>query len=119
MKKYPAYENARNRVNSLIIHRLMDKNSKPTPQKVLTRPGDWTKVGSGNVLASDPIPYEILINLNIRLGLLNVLETGTPPPLPPISSPNFSSNTTSPSPSEPISTTSTFNPTTQGNYSFL
>lgn len=34
LKKFPVYQDARNRINNLIIGRLMDKNSKPTPQKV-------------------------------------------------------------------------------------
>lgn len=39
------------------------------------------KVASENKLVAEPIPYETLLNLNIRLGSHDVLETG-PPPLP-------------------------------------
>lgn len=80
--KYPVYKDARARINNLVIERLTDKNSKPTPQKVFTRTGDWTKVAS-NEVSEDPIPYEVLLKLNIHLGPYNVLESGPPPPRPP------------------------------------
>ncbi len=82
VKKYPAYKDARDRINNSIIERLTDKNSTPTPQKVFTRTGDWIKVGEKNVSA-DPIPYKVLKQLNIRLGPHDVLESGPPPTPPP------------------------------------
>lgn len=71
----------------MIIERLTDKNSKPTPKKVFTRSTDWVKVASENLLAAEPIPYETLLKLNIRLGSHDVLEYGPPPHplLPPCS----------------------------------
>ena len=83
VKKYPIYQDARNRINNLIIERLTDKNSKPTPQKVFTRTGDWTKLSRKNNISADRISNETLLNLNIRLGLHDVLETG--PFLPQLS----------------------------------
>lgn len=68
-------------IDRLIIARLTDKNSKPTPQKVFTRYTDWIKVASENLLVTEPITYETLLKLNIRLGSHDVLESG-PPPLP-------------------------------------
>ena len=76
VKKYPVYQDARNRINNLIVERLTDKNSKPTPQKVFTRTGDWTKLSTKKNISADRIPNEILTQLNIRLGLHDVLETG-------------------------------------------
>ena len=78
VKRFPVYQDARNRINNLILDRLTDKNSRPTPQKVFTRCGDWTKVGTKKKLSSEPIPYETLLQLNIRLGPYDVLETGCP-----------------------------------------
>lgn len=80
--KYPTYKDARDRINNLIIKRLSDKNSKPTPQKILTRTGDWVQIGEAE-LSADPIPYKVLEQLNIRLGPHGVLESG-PPALPSI-----------------------------------
>lgn len=90
VKKYPVYQDARNRINLLIIERLTNKNNKPTPQKVFTRSGDWTKIVSANKVVAKPIPSETLLKPNIRLGPYNVLET-SPPPLS-ICSPSFVSS---------------------------
>lgn len=129
VKKFPVYQDARNRINLLIIQRLTDKNSKPTLQKVFTRPGGWIKVASENKLVAEPIPYKTLLNLNIRLGPHDVLETG--PPSLPFSVPNTTTNTVPPSTHEleektPISSSShkvtgtlTTGSTTEGNSFFL
>ena len=85
VKKYPVYQDARNRINNLIVERLIDKNSKPTPQKVFTRTGDWTKLATRNSISADRIPSETLRQLNIRRGLHDVLETA--PFLPQLSPP--------------------------------
>lgn len=131
VKRFPVYQDARNRINLLIIKRLTNKNSKPTPRKVFTRYGDWTKVASENQLVAEPIPYQILLSLNIRLGPHDVLETG-PPPLPfPFL--NTTTNTVPPTSTHelvnqtPISSsytlqvtgTPTVSSTTEGNYFFL
>lgn len=130
MKVYPVYQDARNQINFLIINRLMDKNSKPTPQKVFTRPGDWKNVAREKKLVPETISYEILFNLNIRLGPYNVLETG-PPPLP-LPSPNTTTNTNPPtsapelvnedtpsSSTQQITSTALSSSIIEGNYSIL
>lgn len=81
-------------------------------------------------LVPETISYEILFNLNIRLGPYNVLETG-PSPLP-LPSPNTTTNTNPPtsapelvnedtpsSSTQQITSTALSSSIIEGNYSIL
>lgn len=77
VKKFPINQDAQHSINNLIFDCLTNKNSRPIPLKIFIHCRDWTKVDTKKKLFLEPISYKTLLQLNIWLGLYNVLETGS------------------------------------------